>query len=161
MRLIIHFCFLVVIVFPIAAVENSLFESFFGEQKYVITELELINNSGEHLILASVYATEKSDLITKGVVYCTNGSTVEVYAFILGSYIVAPNWKTLINASESPGKFWGWRIFEYRDNATGKPLGLSVIYYADEGDRVTDQIDIRWNQKTNKFGVLLVDKSQW
>lgn len=155
------FLVFIVLVMSVFAVDNSVISYFFDSKPYHVKELSLLNGTGLRLKLAYALVEGSDSIISKGVIFISQGASLEVYALILGPHVVAPNWGSIIDVSKSPGAFWGWEVVELTDAKTGIASGLSLTYYADKGKRVTDAIDMNWHTKTNKFGVISADRSQW
>lgn len=161
MRKTMLFFIIAVLVMPIFSADNSALTYFFDNKPYHVKELSLSNSTGQRLKLAFTLVEGSDSIISKGVIYISQIVSIEAYVLILGPHIVAPNWASIIDVSKAPGAFWGWEVVELTDAKTGIVSGISLTYFADKGKRVADAIDMNWYAKSNKFGVISADRSQW
>ncbi|GAB1483433.1 hypothetical protein MASR2M78_22490 [Treponema sp.] len=134
---------------------------FFGHLDYKTSNSNLQDNKQNKLFIAYEPNTKNPALVVRGFIYSFDNHQTIVHAYVFGPYVLSSLGLYLIDVSSAPGKFWGWKIEESIDNTSKIVKGLRFVYYADEGKRENDGINLLWNQGLNRFSIITADRSQW
>jgi len=137
---------------------NNSFLKYYFNEAFIETKTGLFDSNSNELIL-SINANS-SNVIQKGVVYVRSKDKENIYFEILGPFLYSNGLK-IIDVSKAPGIFYGWKVSISKEGGVGKPIGLSLQWFANNGNSTTDGIFFVWESKNSRFRVDKIDPSQY
>jgi hypothetical protein len=120
----------------------------------IIQNTSLFDLENNELYLAGDTIDRERSIFTRAVIYVNDQKGYRLFLTILGPYIFGSDGNILLDMSKVPGaEFWGWSIIA-RKNSVTKSEGLSIKWFANNGNRTTDVLPFIWDSPKDAFYLL-------
>lgn len=132
---------------------------FDGDYK-VLVGPEMADSQTSRLRVATRYATANSDFFDSAVFYSESDGQIRIRGIVVGPRIFSGDGVQILNLSESPGEFFGWRL-QLLNVDDPSNFGVVFRYYADGGARVSHVASVGWDSSSKQLSHVEPDRSQW